>query len=273
MFPNEQKTAGQAIGLFDSGIGGLTVMRQMMRDLPHESLIYFGDTARIPYGEKSDETILQYALENAAFLISHQIKALVVACHTASAFAVEHLCQRFSIPVVGVIEPGIEKALQISKQGAIAVLGTRATIRSQVYEKRIQKEKPGKPVFSLACPLFVPLVEEKWGDHPSTRLIVREYLKPLKSHPIDTVLLGCTHYPLLQELIQEELGPDITMIDSATACVEHVSHLLKAQHLCSPEGASPFYRTFVSDDPLMFKEKAQEILNMTIDFVYTHRIR
>ena len=186
-----------SIGLFDSGIGGLTVLQQLVRALPDENYVYFGDTARLPYGEKSRETIIRYSIENSIFLLDKNIKMLVIPCNTATAFALEKLQKIFSVPVVGVIEPGAERAVEVSKNERIGVLGTRGTIYSQSYQKAILKINPSAFVLPIACPLFVPLVEENYVAHPSARLIVQEYLRPLKDQFIDTLLLGCTHYPLL----------------------------------------------------------------------------
>jgi glutamate racemase len=258
----------RAIGLFDSGIGGLTVMRQMMNALPKESLIYFGDTARLPYGEKNSERIVQYSIENANFLISQEIKLLVIACHTSSAYAVHKLRQQFSIPIIEIIEPSVEKVTQFSQEGAIAILATRGTILSNAYEKSIRQKHPNKTIFSVACPLLVPLIEENWSSHPATRLIIREYLEPLKTQNVDTVLLGCTHYPLLRDIIQEELGQKPIIVDSAQACVEQVSHLLTQQNLHTTNVEVPFHRYFVSDDPKKFKGQAEGILSRSLDHVH-----
>lgn len=187
----------QAIGLFDSGVGGLTVMQEIMKLLPHERLIYFGDTARVPYGNKGTRTIIRYSIENTICLLEKNIKLMVVACNTASALALPQLRRLFNLPIVGVIEPGAEKAVAATRNQRIAVLGTKATIQSGAYQTAIKKIAPHAAVIPIACPLFVPLVEEQWLDHPATHLIVREYLRPLQEQNVDTILLGCTHYPLL----------------------------------------------------------------------------
>lgn len=239
------------IGLFDSGVGGLTVMKEIMRVLPHESIIYFGDTARIPYGSKSRETIIRYSLENAAFLIEKKIKLLVIACNTASAFALETLQASLPIPVIGVIEPGAKQAALTTKSQRIAILGTKGTIQSGAYQQAIKKLLPTADLFPIACPLWVPLVEENLFHHPATRLLVREYLIPLKNQQIDTAVLGCTHYPFLASLIQEEMGIATSLIDSASTCAQQVAAVLKEQDLAADQGSAR-YHYFVSDSPDQF---------------------
>lgn len=255
------------IGLFDSGIGGLTVMKQVMNSLPQEHLTYFGDTARVPYGGRSPETIVRYTIESTIFLMEQQIKTLIIACNTASAYALDKLRQVFNIPIIGVIEPGAIKAVQTTRQGRIAVLGTRATILSGAYQQEILKRLPEAYILPIACPLFVPLVEEVFVSHPATQLIVREYLKPLKQEKIDTLLLGCTHYPLLREAIQREVGDEIAIVDSASTCVETVRHYLETAQIANVTGASPNYKYFVSDDPHKFKMLGQNFLGAPLDHV------
>lgn len=253
-----------AIGMFDSGIGGLTVMKQIVHKLPYENVVYFGDTARFPYGEKSRETIIKYSIENATFLMEQNIKMLVIPCNTASAFAAETLRQIFNLPVVDVIEPGVEKIVAVTTNKKIGVLGTKGTINSGVYQKEIQQRLPHATVIAIPCPLFAPLVEEKFINHPATRLIVKEYLSPLKGKGIDTLLLGCTHYPLLRTLIQEEIGEDVTIVDSATTCAEKVASLLDHFHLHNPAKNSPIHHYFVSDDPDKFRHIGLDFLGMPI---------
>lgn len=246
------KSKNQAIGIFDSGVGGLTVMREIVDRLPSENVIYFGDTARVPYGEKSPETIIKYSIENTIFLLEQNIKVLVVACNTASAYAIDKLKQLFNIPILGVIEPGALKAVSMTKNQRIAVLGTKGTIKSNVYETEIKKHLKNAFVLSISCPLLVPLVEENLGHHLITKMILKEYLAPIKEQNIDTVLLGCTHYPLLKELIQEELGDKIAIVDSASICAETLAEILKSHDLESNHKES-ICRYFVSDDPEKFK--------------------
>lgn len=255
------------IGLFDSGVGGLTVMKQLLKVLPCENYVYFGDTARLPYGEKSPETIIRYSLENAAFLLENKIKLLVVACNTASAYALDELQGLYDIPVVGVIEPGADRTVGMSKTGRIAVLGTRATIRSQAYREAILKRAPTFEVISIACPLLVPLVEEQYILHPATKLIVQEYLKPLKGSGVDTILLGCTHYPLLREVIEEVLGADVIIVDSANSCAEKVIEVLAEKNLQSSSQESIDPRYFVSDDAKKFQQLGERFLGISIPHV------
>lgn len=263
----EHTISDSPIGMFDSGLGGLTVMQQLVRVLPNENIIYFGDTARLPYGGKSPETIVRYSIENSTFLIQKNVKMLVVACNTASAHALDNLQQIFSIPVIGVIEPGAEVAVKTTKHGRIGVLGTKGTIHSQSYQKAILKISSKAMVFPVACPLFVPLVEEDYLDHPATRLIVQEYLKPLREHRIDTLLLGCTHYPLLEKLIREEIGDGVEIVDSATACAEMVSGLLLQEGISKICVKKPRYEYFVSDDPGKFQILGSAFLGSAIDSV------
>lgn len=256
----------QSIGMFDSGVGGLTVMQQMIKALPNEQIVYFGDTARLPYGDKSRETILRYTIESAIFLMEQDIKVLVIACNTASTCAIEKLQQIFNIPIVGVISPGAERAAQVTRNKRIAVLSTRATMRSGMYEREIKKRCPDAEVTTIACPLFVPLVEEHWITHPAAKLVVREYLEPLRKQNIDTILLGCTHYPLLRHMIEEEF-PEVNIVDSALTCAEKVSEILAGQQLLAKTGAGPQHRYYVSDDPAKFRTLGRNFLGMPLEHV------
>ncbi len=256
------------IGLFDSGLGGLTVMKQIVSVLPQENVVYFGDTARLPYGGKSPETIIRYSIENASFLIQQQIKVLVVACNTASSYAIEHLQNMLDIPVIGVIEPGAEKAVSVTRNGRIAVLGTKATIASGMYQKQILSRLPSAYVKGIACPLFVPLVEEQFLASAAAKLIVKEYLAPLKEENIDTILLGCTHYPLLEKLIREEVGEEMKIVDSASTCAEKVRDLLSKANLQSRTLAPAEHRYFVSDDPERFRIMGSDFLGHPIQHVH-----
>lgn len=256
------------IGIFDSGLGGLTVMQQMMRTLPHEHMVYFGDTARLPYGNKSPETIIRYSMENAAFLAEKNIKLLVVACNTASAHALDVLQHKIPIPVVGVIVPGATTALHTSSNKRIAILGTKGTIQSQRYQEAIRELDPQAFVLPIACPLFVPFVEEGYCSHPATRLVVHEYLKPIKENRIDTVLLGCTHYPFLKEMIQEEVGDEVAIVDSAASCAHYVAQALERKQLRRPSfSTAPCFRYFASDDPQQFQRLGSAFLGTSISSV------
>jgi glutamate racemase len=258
--------SSQAIGLFDSGVGGLTVMQQLIQTLPHERFIYVGDTARVPYGNKSRHTIVRYSIENTICLLEKNIKLLVVACNTASALALSKLRQLFNIPIVGVIEPGAERAVAVTRNQRIAVLGTKGTIQSGAYQAAIQKLAPHATVVPIACPLFVPLIEEQWLHHPATQLIVQEYLKPLCTQDIDTVLLGCTHYPLLSSFIQQEVGEGVKLVDSASTCANQVVTLLRQHQLLSPilQGQHQYY---VSDDPEKFRLLGERLFDYPLEIV------
>ncbi len=222
------------IGIFDSGIGGLTVVRQIHRWMPGENLIYLGDTARVPYGTKSPETVIRFACENTQFLLRQNVKAVIVACNTASAWSLPKLAGRFRLPIFGVIQPGVLAALKLSRRQRIGVMGTSATIRSQAYRRGILALNKKARVFNRACPLLVPLVEEGWTRHPVTRLILREYLLPLLRRDVDTLVLGCTHYPLLKRLIGELAGPDVRLVDSAASCAQFVRRELERRQMLRP---------------------------------------
>lgn len=240
-----------SIGIFDSGFGGLTVMRAVKKLLPNENIIYLGDAARLPYGNKSADTVVRYTLESSQFLISQNIKILIIACHTASSIALPALTTLHSLPVIGMVNPCLP-ALN-SKNGKIAILGTHATISSQIYQNALKRLTPNTSVSAIACPLFVPLVEEGFIDSPITQESIRHYLLPVKEQEIDTVLLACTHYPLLQSLIQDFLGANCRLIDPAVNCAESVKGILNASGLLNAqaeEGNSVFYTT---DDPEKFQ--------------------
>lgn len=258
------KIQERPIGMFDSGIGGLTVLNAVHELLPKEKLVYFADTARLPYGDKSAETVLRYSIENSIFLMEHWVKILVIACNTASSVAAEKLRQLFNIPVVGVIEPGAKKAVSVSKNGRIAVLGTRGTIQSGAYQREILHLNPQAHVETLACPLFVPLIEEGLHDHAATRLIVQEYLAPLQDTEIDTILLGCTHYLALADLIRDTLNQEVEIVDSASTCAEHVSWILQEKQLAtsSKELATPLY--YASDNPDKFRKLGQKFMSKNL---------
>lgn len=249
------------IGMFDSGVGGLTVLREVMAQLPKESTVYFGDTARVPYGSKSRDVIVRFSLEIGQFLLQEKVKMLVVACNTASAFALPALSSRFDLPIVGVIAPGAQAALAATSTRRIGVIGTEGTIESQAYTEALHALNPKVEVFGQACPLIVPLVEEGWLEKPVAKEIVKEYLEPLLLNRIDTLVLGCTHYPLLKNLLSGVAGPDIQLIDSAQETARVVGRLLKQRNLEAPGGTSPvFRRFFVSDAPEKFAKIGQRFL-------------
>ncbi len=265
---NRDEIAQSSIGIFDSGFGGLTVMRAVMDVLPNEHITYFGDTARLPYGEKSAETILRYSLENADFLMQQGIKLLIVACSTACSAALAQLQATFPIPVIGMVEPATEKMKQFIKSGNIAVLGTRRTIQSRMYQKQLEVLFPEKKIIAIPCPLFVPIVEEGYYSHPLAESIVEEYLAPLKEETIDAILLGCTHYPLLKETIVKQMGSSISLIDPAIGCAEYIRAFLENSNQLNPSCSSPHYRFFVSDDTEKFQRLGKIFLNHRIEYVY-----
>ncbi|CDZ79830.1 Glutamate racemase 1 [Candidatus Rubidus massiliensis] len=255
------------IGIFDSGVGGLTVLKELEELLPNENFIYFGDTARVPYGNKSRETIIKYAIENTIYLMNQKIKLLVVACNTASAFAINSLTSLFSVPIVNVIEPCVEMALKLTKTKSIAILGTRGTIESKIYQKEFKKKDKSVQVQAIACPLFVPIVEEQFFNHPSTELIIQEYLLPLKDSSIDTLLLGCTHYPFLKRQINNCIGNDTQIIDSGYSCAQEVKKRLEDCNLVNKKLQNKIRRFCVSDDPEKFSILSKLLLKKQIDRV------
>ena len=257
------------IGVFDSGIGGLTVVREMMRQLPHESIIYFGDTARVPYGPKSPDTVRRYSHEITSFLRGEGVKAVVVACNTATAHALPMLREELPMPVVGVVEPGARAAVDASRGGAIGVIGTKGTIASGAYERAIRALAPDIHITARACPLLVPLVEEGWTDAEATGIIAREYLAPMSAAHIDTLVLGCTHYPLLKPLIARILGDNVRLIDSARETAAETGRVLDAQSLRADESATPRHRFIASDAPQQFLELGQRFLGSAIERVET----
>lgn len=255
------KKSSLPIGVFDSGIGGLTVVRQLQRVLPREDLVYLGDTARVPYGNKSPETVLRFACEDTQFLVSQNVKAVVVACNTASAWALDALQRRFDLPILGVILPGARAALEQPRHERIGVIGTNATIRSGAYSRAILARCDTVRVFAQACPLLVPLVEEGWTDHPVTERVLREYLRPLRRHRIETLVLGCTHYPLLKEAIQKVTRGRITLVDSAESCALDVQDRLGALRLLDQgRKRRGTIQSYVTDEVARFDELAARFL-------------
>ena len=230
--------SSRPIGIFDSGIGGFTVLQEIAHLLPQENFIYFADAAHMPYGNKSPEVILQYSLECAASLVKKDIKCLVIACHTASAYALDALQKQLPIPVIGMIQPSIESLMDSTKNLNVAILGTEGTIRSNVYQRLIQIEHPQATTFPIACPLLASLIEKGVIDHPHIKKIINRYLSPLQDIAIDTALLACTHYPLIREIIQEELGAEVVLIDPAKACARAVWRQLDTASLLNTQKAS-----------------------------------
>jgi glutamate racemase len=254
----------QPIGIWDSGAGGLTVMQEIARLLPHENVVYFGDTARIPYGGKSRDTIIRYSIENTIFLMEHNIKALVVACNTGVAHAFDRLQQIFKIPIIGVIDPGAEKAVEMTKSGRIAVMGTKGLVHSGAYQKEIMRRLPRAVVTGIPCPLIVPIVEECFFGNPISKMIIKHYLADLHVHEVDTLLLGCTHYPVVRHLIEEVLDKSISIVDPAKACAENVADLLTKLQLRASHRVAD-YKYFVSDDTERFRSIGKVFSDLPIE--------
>lgn len=262
------------IGVFDSGLGGLTVLRALHRRLPGEDLVYFGDTARVPYGTKGEKTVRAFARQDAGVLVERGVKLVVVACNTASAFALDHLREVLPVPVLGVIEPGVDEALRATGGGPVGVIGTSGTIRSGRYQQELQRRLPGVPIVARECPLFVPLVEEGLAGHAMTAMAARDYLAPLKEAGVDTLILGCTHYPLLKADIGREMGPQVVLVDSAEALAAAVQELLAARGLQRPGGDAPDggagdLAFLLSDIPWKFAEIGARFLGRPIADVVT----
>lgn len=252
----------QPIGVFDSGIGGLTVLRELLTRLPGESFVYFGDTARVPYGTKSAETVQRFSRENVHFLLDRNVKMVVVACNTASSHALPMLESEFEVPIVGVIEPGVRAAVEATRDGRIGVIGTAATVRSNAYPSKIQAKLPDAVVISQACPLFVPLVEEGWIDSPLTRMVAREYLQVYDGTGIDTLVLGCTHYPLLKGVIGEAVGKDVVLVDSAVETAREVEGVLRERGIAGSGGGD--FHIILSDTSPAFEGLATRCLGRVV---------
>jgi glutamate racemase len=280
--PSSEPSRDRPIGVFDSGIGGLTVVREILRQLPAERVIYFGDSARVPYGGKSAETVTRFSIENTHFLLRRGIKFLVVACNTASALALPVLQRRFDVPMIGVIVPGAREAVRRSKNRKIGVIGTTGTIGSEAYERAIGEIAADWRVEGAACPLFVPLAEEGWTEGDVPRRVAETYLAPLRKSGVDTVILGCTHYPILRPVIAEVLGEEISLVDTAEATVAEVRRELGERGLLRDAGSArgsgghaagggPLgtamgeHRFFLSDVPVRFREIGGRFLGEPIE--------
>jgi glutamate racemase len=253
------------IGIFDSGIGGLTTVRALMDNLSGHDLIYFGDTARTPYGSKSRDTVIRYAIENTEFLLGKGAKVIVMACNTASSVATAVLKEKYRVPVFEVITPAVEQAVTVSAHARIGVIGTRGTVNSGIYERLIKESLPDASVYSTPCPLLVPLVEEGWFDRPETRMIVKKYLHPLKIRQVDSLILGCTHYPLLKTIIHEKIGKRVKIIDSSVAVAEKIREYFTAH----PDVDESIEKTgkaclYVSDITDQFEKTASTILKRSV---------
>jgi glutamate racemase len=258
------------IGVFDSGIGGLTVVRAIHRRLPHENIVYFGDTARVPYGPKSPQMVREYAAQDADVLAAHGVKMMVVACNTVSAVALDVVAKRARVPVVGMILPGAAAAEAATRGKRVGVIGTVATVNSGAYTHALRQLDPGITAVPRACPLFVPLAEEGWIDHQVTDLVAREYLFPLRLEKIDTLILGCTHYPVLRRAIAAAVDPQVTLIDSGEAAAVEVERTLDEQDLRNRSTERPNLQFFVSDLPAKFTEVGELFLGEKMGRV--HRV-
>lgn len=245
-YTTESPTKDSPIGIFDSGVGGLLVLKEITRLLPHEDIVYFGDTARLPYGSKSPSTIVRFSIENIVYLSSFHVKAVVVACNTATAIALGFLRNFIKIPIIGVVKPGAEAAMRATHSKQIGVIGTNTTVKMQAYTKALKELDPTINVQEIATPLLVHLVEENWIDREITKDILKEYLKPFAEKGIDTLVLGCTHYPFLSKALQEVL-PNVALIDSAYETAFSVRRILKSEHLLAEKETPPAIRIYLSD--------------------------
>ena len=256
--------AHNAIGVLDSGVGGLTVVQEICRQMPHERVVYFGDTARMPYGPRSYEEVRRFALEIIRFLQTQEIKMVVVACNSATAAGIEYYQESCSIPVLGVIEPGVRAALAYTKNKRVGVIGTTGTIGSGAYQKALAREQPALQIIGRACPLFVLLVENDLIDTPEAKIIARSYLDPLKTAGIDTLILGCTHYPLMSGLIQEAVGAGVKLVSSAEETASEVKAILAKNGLLNPSRSAPRHSFFVSGKPASFERIGSKLLQQEI---------
>ena len=256
------------IGIFDSGIGGLTVLKEIGREIPSEDIVYFGDTAHLPYGTKSKETITKFSMDNIRFLQSFDVKMVIVACNTASSLSLEAVKEKFPMPIIGVIEPGARQALTQTKNGRIGIIGTKATIGSGSYESSLKRLDPRAKVYSQACPLFVPFVEEGWLEGEIVSKVARIYLEGLKSFGIDTLILGCTHYPLLAKVIGEIMGDKVKLVNSAEETAKEAKKLMTNLQIESPaKKTEPSVRFYVSDEPEQFRALGERFLGRSIQSV------
>jgi len=267
MDDNHESMRRKPIGIFDSGVGGLTVVGEMNRLIPGEDIVYFGDTARFPYGTRSPERIVTLALQNSRMLLDFDVKMIVVACNTASSVALDELKDKLPVPVIGVIVPGSFAAAKSTKNGRIGIIGTTATVSSGSYQRELTRLNPDFEVFAVACPLFVSLAEEGWTMGPVARMIAETYLADLRLSGIDTLILGCTHYPLLKQTISETLGDNVIIVDSAEATVKRVFNSLSQNEIMNNNGEHGRYRFLVSDSPEKFREIGEKFLSISIDEV------
>lgn len=255
------------IGVFDSGLGGLTVLKEIMSGMPGESIVYFGDNGRAPYGNKSKETVLKYTFQDIRFLLNQDIKMIVIACNTASACSIKQVKNTFDIPVIEVVEPGATAAVRETKSKRVGVIGTTNTVNSGVYENAIQHIDTQMQVFSKACPLFVNLAEEGWWENDIAERIAQEYLLPLKEFNIDTLVLGCTHYPILFNTINKVIGPEVNLVSSAQEVASVVKKLVEENDIARDPQIEPVYRYYTSDNVELFESFGSKILGKEINAV------
>jgi len=261
---NNSAASHKPIGVFDSGVGGLTVVSQLMRHLPHEQVIYFGDTGRFPYGIRSAEVIKRFSMQNVKFLLEQDVKMIVVACNTASAQALEYIKGEFAIPMVGVIEPGARAAASLTRNGRIGIIGTEGTIQSSSYTKALKKIDRRLKVVGLACPLFVALAENGYIDRKASYLIAQDYLRFMKDKQIDTLVLGCTHYPPLKRVIAKVMGKNVCLVDSADETARTVAQMLSDLRLANDMKKRPVHKFFVSDTPDKLKNTSKYFVDRPI---------
>ncbi|HKP14233.1 MAG TPA: glutamate racemase [Blastocatellia bacterium] len=267
--PTSDIGADSPIGIFDSGVGGLTVFRALERRLPNESLIYLGDTARVPYGTRSPETVERYAIEDAGFIRSKNVKVIVIACNTVSATAANRLREVCDVPVIGVVRAGARRAVAATRSGYVGVIATEGTVASGAYERAMLSLNARLEVISRACPLFVPLAEEGWVRHPVTRQVAEEYLADMRASRVDTLVLGCTHYPILRPLIDEVMGDHISFIDSGEAVADEVARLLEERNLVRRGGEPRSEQFYVTDAAVRFRRVAELFLGRPLESVET----
>ncbi|MBM7582416.1 glutamate racemase [Caldicoprobacter guelmensis] len=254
------------IGVFDSGLGGLTVMKELMAQLPYENIIYFGDTARLPYGTRSRETIIKYSMQCIRFLLTQNIKVVVIACNTASSMALDAVREVFDIPIIGVVKPGAAAAVKATRNGRVGIIGTEATVQSGSYARAIASLDSHIQTRSIACSLFVPIVEEGWSDTPIAYLTAERYLGPLKEWGADTLILGCTHYPLLMDTISKVMGPDVILVNPAIGTALEVKRILEQRDMLNKSGQEPEYLYYLSDFSQRFKQIGSRFLNREIEY-------
>jgi len=247
------------IGIFDSGVGGLTVVKEVIEELPNEKIIYFGDTARVPYGSKSKDTVTKFSKQIIRYLLTKNVKAIIIACNTASSNSLEEVQKEFDIPIIGVVEPGVSMACKATKSNKVGIIGTESTIRSSAYNKMIKEQNENISVIGKACPLFVPLVEEGWFEEDVTLQIVTKYLNIFKKQTIDTLVLGCTHYPLIANVIQKAIGNEVTLVNPAKECSKALKRILNDMEMNS-ENQKDENEFYVSDRVESFERLAKMIL-------------